>query len=131
LRESRKDSELEKLSEAITRSSAAIFIPPEDAIGWMQAFSGLNTRWESIGILLHALAYGLLGMPDRDYGLLEISSIYSDKKKVVVLLKEAIESCLELCKHSLNTLVCSLLYKNLLFETVLHGDSSKLFQESE
>jgi hypothetical protein len=129
LREPRRDGDLEKLSEVITRSSASIFIPPEDAIGWMQAFSGPNTRWESVGILLHALAYGLLGIPDRDYSLLEISSIYPDKKKGVLLLKEAIESCLELCKHSLNTLVCSLLYKNLLFETVLHGDSSKLFQD--
>jgi len=128
LREPRKDSELEKLSEAITRSSAVLFIPPEDAIGWMGSFAGPNTRWESIGILLNALATGLLSLPDREFGFLGVSLVYSDKKKGVLALKESIEWCLELCKHTLNTLMCSLLYKNLLLETVLYGDSSKLNQ---
>jgi hypothetical protein len=125
LREPREDSELEKLSEVITRSSTVLFIPPEDAVGWMGSFAGPNTRWESVGILLSALAYGLLSVPDREFGFLGVSLVYSDNKKGVLALKEAIEWCLELCKHSLNTLMCSLLYKNLLLETVLYGDSSK------
>jgi hypothetical protein len=128
LREPRNDSELEKLSEVITRSSAVLFVPPEDAIGWMGSFAGPNTRWESVGILLNALAHGLLSLPDREFGFLEVSLVYSDKKKGVLALKESIEWCLELCKHSLNTLMCSLLYNNLLLETVLYGDSSKLSQ---
>jgi Fungal Zn(2)-Cys(6) binuclear cluster domain len=128
LEEPRQYYQLEKLSEAITRSSAPIFIPPEDGMGWMRAFTGPNTRWESIGILFSALAYGLLAIPDRDFGPLGVSLGYSDKKKGVLAMKEAVEWCLELCKHSLNTLVCNLLYKNFLLETVLHGDGSKLCQ---
>lgn len=124
LREPRKEYELEKMSEAITRSSATVLVLPNDGAGWMAAFSGPNTRWESMGILLNSIAYGLLAVPDRDFGSVGLSSAYSEKKKAVLAIKEGIERCLELCRHSLNTLVCNLLYKNLLLETVLHGDSS-------
>ncbi len=109
LKKLRKDSELEKLSEVITRSSAVLFVPPKDAIGWLGSFAEPNTRWESVGILLNALAYSLLSLYDREFGFLGVSLIYSDKKTGVPALKESIEWCLELCKYSLNTLMCSLL----------------------
>jgi hypothetical protein len=127
LSEPRKEYELERLSEEICRSLVVKLVLPDDAAGWMAAFSGLNTRWESIGILLTGIAYGVLAVPDREYPFLGISKGFPEKKKAVLAIKEGIEGCLELCRHSLNTLVCHLLYKNLLLETVLHGDSSKAF----
>jgi hypothetical protein len=127
LKEPRKDHYLGNLSEDICRRSVEGLVLPDDAVGWMAAFSGRNTRWESMGILLTAIAHGVLAVPDREYRFLGLSRDYPEKKRAVLAIKEAIEGCLELCKHSLNTLVCNLLYKNLLLEKVLHGNSSKGF----
>jgi hypothetical protein len=80
-----------------------------------------------MGILLTAIAHGVLAVPDREYWFPGLSKVYPEKKRVVLAIKEAIEGCLELCKHSLNTLVCNLVYKNFLLEKVLHGNSSKWF----
>jgi hypothetical protein len=126
--EPRKDVDLESISRDVTRNGEDSLILPDDAIGWMEAFSGPNTRWESIGILFCALAYGVLGVPENDFGRLGLSLAYSDKKNAVLGLKEAVEWCIELCRHALNTLVCNLLYKNLLLETLIQGDSSKSSQ---
>ena len=125
LREPRTDHDLEKVSEAITRKSLEVLVLPDTAPGWTEGFSGINTRWESMGVLLVAIANGVLAVPDREFALLSLSTHFSEKKKAVLAIKEGVEACLELCRHNLNTLICHLLYKNLLLETVLHGDSSK------
>ncbi|KAE9370015.1 hypothetical protein N431DRAFT_344468 [Stipitochalara longipes BDJ] len=125
LKQQREDYQLEKVSEAITRKSIECLVLPDSAPGWMEAFSGTNTRWESMGIILVAIANGILAVPDRDFTFLGLASSFTEKKKAVLAIKEGVELCLELCRHNLNTLVCHLLYKNLLLETVLHGDSSK------
>jgi len=125
LKEPRTDSELEEMSEAITRKSVEVLVLSDSAPGWIAAFSGKNTRWESMGILLAALASGVLAVHDREFMRLGLSSRFTEKKKAVLAIKEGVELCLELCRHNLNTLICHLLYKNLLLETVLHGDSSK------
>jgi len=91
----------------------------------MEAFSGSNTRLESIGILFCALIYSILSGPENNFSRLRLPLAYLDKKKPVLGLKEAVEWCIELCRYSLNTLVCNLLYKNLLFEMSINGDSSK------
>jgi len=59
LKEPREDQYLENLSEDICRRSVEGLVLPDDAVGWMAAFSGPNTRWESMGILLTAIAHGV------------------------------------------------------------------------
>jgi hypothetical protein len=50
LTEPRKCCDLETISIDITRNGEDCLNLPDDAIGWMEAFSGSNTRLESIGI---------------------------------------------------------------------------------
>ena len=76
LKEPREDQYLENLSEDICRRSVEGLVLPDDAVGWMAAFSGPNTRWESMGILLTAIAYGVLAVPDREYWFLGLSRGY-------------------------------------------------------
>jgi hypothetical protein len=45
LKEPREDHYLENLSEDICRRGVEGLVLPDDAVGWMAAFSGRNTRW--------------------------------------------------------------------------------------
>jgi hypothetical protein len=94
---------------------------------WTEAFSGSNTRWETIGILFITFAYALLCCPDED--LFSCFGRKADERQALIAeMKGCIEACIELCRSSLNTLVCHLLYKNMLLETVLRGDASKFLE---
>lgn len=96
----------------------------DDPVEWISSFSGTNTRWETVGILFYAFACALLSLPEE-----EIHRVFREKgeeKNVMVAkIKGCIEGCVELCRGFLNPLVCNLLYKDMLLETVLRGDASK------
>jgi hypothetical protein len=97
---------------------------PDDATDWVASFSGLNTRWETIGMLFVSFCYSLLSFPEK-----EAFAIFGERARdtqaLIAEMKGCVEACIELCRSSLNILVCNLLYENMLLETVTHGDASK------
>jgi hypothetical protein len=97
---------------------------PDDACGWVRSFSGRQTRWQSLGILYVAFAYGLLSLPAATIIPFDQGVPKRDRKELLQVFKECIEACIELSRLSLNPVVCFLLYKNLVLETVIKGDSS-------
>lgn len=126
LSDPRSSTDLHSLAKTIFRNAS---VPlklegPEDAIEWIATFSGPNTRWETLGMLFLAFSYALLSLPEN-----EMSKLFGEraenKQELIAEMKDCVEACIELCRSSLNTLVCNLLYTNMLLETVLRGDASK------
>jgi len=120
----RKVEGLEMIATSITRNGKRVLIHPDDATEWNAHFSGENMRWETIGLLFVGFGLAALSIPEQ-----ELSMLYGgkaiDRNKFMKDMKGCVEVCVDLCRHSLNGLVCNLQYKNLIFESVLKGDSSK------
>jgi Fungal Zn(2)-Cys(6) binuclear cluster domain len=116
---------LESMAKEIFRNGNVELKPLDDTAEWMASYSGSNTRWETVGIIFIAFGYGVLSLPEIQLAPIIKAGAKKDRKSFLTEIKECVEICVGLCRHSLNNIVCNLLYKNLLFETVLYGDSSK------
>lgn len=125
LRSPRNKADLEIVAKDFLRNESIPLKQIDDPVGWIASFSGANTRWEVMGLLFIGFAYGLLSCPENQ---LSIASEEKprDRNALVAEMKSCIETCIELSNGSLNSLVCNLLYWNVLLDTVLSGDSSKL-----
>jgi hypothetical protein len=124
LRGQRNPVDLEIIAKDVLRNQNIPLTQIDDPMEWIASFSGTNTRWEVIGLLFIAFAYALLSWPEKDLPL-TFGEKCGDRNDLVAEMKNSIEACIELCRNSLNNLVCNLLYWNVLLETVLSGDSSK------
>jgi hypothetical protein len=109
------------IARELCASTSQPLSSPDAAEEWKVGFEGV-TRWECVGIVFCGFAYGAASLVEKDGLFVELGM---KKAEYMDVIKECIELCVELCRGSLNTLVCNLLYKNLLLETILRGDSSK------
>jgi len=121
-KEPRRRENVQHVAHILSLNSRQQLDHPDDYAEFLESFSGLNTRWEMIGIFFIAFAYAAFSVPEKD-----LSQFYNgfDRSQVVAEMKGCVEVCIELSEHSLNNLVCNLLFKNLLLESVLKGDSGK------
>lgn len=126
LNESRSNRQLERLSQELNTNTRCSINQDGNSSQWKASFTGLNTRWESVGIIFCAFAFGVAALSERDPLFNPESGVKSTRKEYLSTMKKCVELCIQLCQQmqSLNTLLCNLLYKNLLLETVIHGDSS-------
>jgi hypothetical protein len=124
LRGQRNAADLEIIAKDFLRNESIPLKQIDDPMEWIASFSGTNTRWEVIGLLLITFAYAVLSWPEKDLSL-TFGEKGRDRNALVAEMKNSIEACIELCRNSLNNLVCNLLYWNVLLETVLSGDHSK------
>ena len=125
LEESSIPGVLEKAAGDIMRNGQASLSIPDDADGWARSFSGQQTRWESLGIMYVAFAYGLLSLPEATILPFDKGVPKRDRRELLLVFKECIEACIELSRLSLNPIVCFLLKMNLVLESVIKGDSSE------
>ncbi|CZR70092.1 uncharacterized protein PAC_19993 [Phialocephala subalpina] len=123
LRGQRNKVDLEIVVKELLRNESIPLKQIDDPMEWIASFSGANTRWEVIGLLFSAFAYALLSWPEKHLPL-TFGEKGGDRNALVAEMKSCIDACIELCRDSLNSLVCNLLYWNVLLETVLSGDSS-------
>jgi hypothetical protein len=124
LRGQRNAANLETIAKDVLRNQSIPLKQIDDPMEWIASFSGANTRWEVIGLIFTAFAYAILSWPEKDLSL-TFGEKGGDRNALVAEMKSCIEACIELCRNSLNNLVCNFLYWNVLLETVLSGDSSK------
>jgi hypothetical protein len=129
LRGQRKKVELEGIVKELLRNGSLALKQIDDPMEWIASFSGGNTRWEVLGLLFMAFAYAILSCPENIlYSTFGVKS--EDRNGLVADMKSCVEICIDLCRESLNHLVCNLQYWITLLETVLSGDSSKLISKS-
>jgi hypothetical protein len=125
------DYKLEDISRQIIETGQAYCPDPDDATEWVASMSGSHIRWEIIGLFYIAFAYAIIALSASEYALIDERLARKDPKICCVReMKISIEKCMELSRHSLQPMFCNLLYKNLLLETVLEGDSSWVSMQS-
>ncbi|TVY65546.1 hypothetical protein LSUE1_G009661, partial [Lachnellula suecica] len=118
------DNDLEKISIQIIETGQSYYRDPDDAKEWIASLSGSSIRWEILGLLYITFAYGIIALSASEYAVIDERLARKNQKVCVREMKTCIEKCIELSRHSLQPMFCNLLYKNLLLETVLEGDSS-------
>lgn len=123
-REPRKVTDLEMTAMQISRNGSRPVERPDDATEWVAAFSGANTRWETLGILFVGFAVACIAIPEPELRML-CGGPDVNRPKLIAEMKECAEACIELSRHSLNNVVCNLLYKHTMLETVIAGDTGR------
>lgn len=122
---SRNESSLQALVKVFTQNTQSPDTQPEKHVEWQDSFSGSNTRWEVIGIMFIAFSFANLSLPQREFDKVPYKVTGNDRNMTTLKFKACLEKCVHLCRQSLSPLACNLLYKNLMFETILYGDHSK------
>lgn len=123
----RRASNLESVSRLITQNSATPLETGEDFKDWLDAITGPRIRWEAMGILFTAWAYGSLSSPDDDEIFAKQKASRGDRMKFAVEMQKLGLACANLSGRSrfVNVLSVFLSYQCCILETVINGDSSK------
>ena len=124
MEEPRKLGDIQEIATELTFNGRKPLERPDDSHAWLAAFTGTKTRWEILGTLFVGFAYACLSLPEKELKVLT-GGADVDRLKVVAEMKESIETCIELCRYSLNNIVCSLLYRHVLLESVISGDTGE------
>jgi len=129
LKDGRKESDLQRAAESSSGMGNILSMNQTIARnGWNHVLAltpgGRRSGFSS------CFAYGLLSLPEAEFERLRQNLGKQDRKSIIYDLKKCIESCMHLCRRSLNHMVLHLLHKNLLLETVLNGDFSEFNVET-
>lgn len=125
-----RKGELEAIGGEIrkcTKADLKQFGNPQE---WTEQFCGANTRWEVLGLVFSSFTFGIAALEENDLMFSDPNEPDWTRKKALNGMKACVEMCIELCGNSLNILTCILLYKNLLLETIIHGDASESISNS-
>ena len=123
---SRKARDLEELARVFSENTAKAWSEEEpDPNLWLSSFSGLNMRWECLGILFTYWALASLAdQPHRP----DLQKPGMNTESMTQIYQEAAELCIELCRHSApNSLLQYLAYKVAIIESMISGDASPGF----
>jgi hypothetical protein len=125
--ERRDGQELEALAQLICRNTNSEPHEEDDPVKWMESFSGINLRWEALGILFTYWSFGALSSTENDSIFSSSGGNKRQRRDVMIELKECAASCISFCSHTDdgNPLLVYLLYKHSLLETMISGDASK------
>lgn len=124
-----KASSIRKIAALISRNTSIALENDEDGLErWMKSSSPQMIRWEGIGIILSHLSYGIISSGGEDLFLVEQEGSEKDREKIVKEMRECVANCIKLCReYSGNTLLAYLIYKHLILEGIVNGDTSKPF----
>lgn len=123
----RRTNDLEEVSRLISRNTTVPFETGEGFTDWLDAITGLQLRWEVMGILFTSWALGALSCLGESDVFEKQQSRRRDRMQFVVEMKELAASCSDLCKRTrlVNPLSVLLSYNSCILETVVNGDSGR------
>jgi hypothetical protein len=129
LKEPRRMSDLEQASALLCKNAETALSEFEDYDNWLASFCGENLRWEVVGMVFGALTSATLALPERDAFFCTQRGQRTNRKYFAMEMKDCVQTCITLSNYMdlINMQMVSLLTKNLILQTVLSGDTSKLF----
>lgn len=94
---------------------------------WFKEFSGLNMRWECIGILYAYWSSGMLSLARETFKKSCRALNDMERRVALDLYQELVGDCANLCWNvgNGNTLLCFLLFKRSLLQSNIGGDGGK------
>lgn len=105
------------------------FTDPEQ---WYEAFSGINFRWESLGLLFGYWTFGATSLSEN--GTLEQCKQlgHHNRRKLMQLYKGGTTKCVDLCRlaNSNNTMMVFLIHLSSLTASLITGDTGKFLAYS-
>ena len=128
LKEPRRVSDLEQASEMLCKNAETALPEFEDYDSWLASFCGENLRWEVVGMVFGAMTSATLALPERDAFFCTQRGQRTNRKYFAMEMKDCVQTCITLSNYMdlINMQMVSLLTKNLILQTVLSGDTSKL-----
>jgi hypothetical protein len=129
LKEPRRQDDLEEISAILCKNNETALPEYEDYAPWLNSFTGMNVRWEALGSIFGVLTSAILSLQERDAFFCCQRGIRSNRKQFAMEMKECVQACITLSNFQdlINMQMVSLLTKNLILQTVISGDTSKLF----
>ncbi|POS69808.1 hypothetical protein DHEL01_v211797 [Diaporthe helianthi] len=122
-----KAKDLEDMAHLLSSNSAKPL--PEDELdseAWVSSFSGLNLRWECLGILFTYWALGALADHAHRPDLLRRSD--QRHAPLTSVYKETADICAQLCRGCPpNSLLLYSMYKASILESMFAGDAAPSF----
>lgn len=66
LKDPRRLDDIQEISATICKNNETALPEHEDYQPWLESFTGMNLRWETVGSVFAALTTALLSLPERD-----------------------------------------------------------------
>lgn len=121
---SRSEDAMRTLSRRICHNSATVLRGNEDPQKWISSFTGMNLRWEALGLLLVHWSRGATDYVHSEFAVRFPS--YPSRGHLCRSIKELATNCVTLTSRFLHANVITvdfLLWLNIL-ETLVTGDTS-------
>ncbi|KAJ6786488.1 hypothetical protein PWT90_06893 [Aphanocladium album] len=121
----RTDKSLSAMAKRLCLNTTSVLREDHtDPKEWFKEFSGLNMRWECIGILFAYWSSGLLSLPREAFKNSCKALNDMDRRTALDFYKELVADCANLCWNvgNGNTLLCFLLFKRSLLQSNIGGD---------
>jgi hypothetical protein len=123
-----KASSIRRIAILISHNtSIALEDDPDGLERWMKSSSRPTIRWECLGMILSHLSYGIISSGGEDSFLVEQQgSAEKDRERILKEMRECVANCIRLSReYAGNTLLAYLIYKHLILEGVVNGDTSR------
>ncbi|KUJ18208.1 uncharacterized protein LY89DRAFT_583053 [Mollisia scopiformis] len=115
------------MSDALFKNEEAPLPPsPDDAVEWLDTFTGPNIRFEMMGLMFCFYGMGYLALQDWDPLFSVSENLGRDRKQTAWRMKECAEVCLDMCdcSETVNYLVAALILNLKRLETACTGDET-------
>lgn len=99
-----------------------------DAEEWYEAFSGINFRWESLGLLFGYWTFGATSLLENG-NLEQCKQLGShNRRNLMQMYKSSTTKCVDFCRlaNSNNTMMVVLIHMSSLTASLITGDTGKL-----
>ena len=129
----REEEPMARIADVLFDNEETPLAPsPDDAIEWMNTFTGPNIRFEMMGLLFCFFGLGFMSLQDWDPVFTTHENDGRDRKQTAWRMKECAGVCLKMCDDSetVNYLVSALIFSLKRLETGCTGDDSKQARQS-
>ncbi len=127
MKEPRRADDLEEMSRDLCKNAEKALEEFDDYEDWVKSCSGVNMRWESLGMAFGALTSAILSLPEKDAFFSTQRGDRRSRRAFSIEMKDCVQACITLSNYMdlININMVAVLCKNLILQTVISGDASK------